>query len=351
MSDFKYKGTLLNLMIGAVSISQDTSNKQYIKDADTTTTLSQYYNPLKNTSGPVSNTSIARLASNTLYSIPGSGDIMNSVIASYTDFIQLGTYSNSQIQLIQNLTWATSCSIFIIGAGGSGAGGSQGFNPSPGQTKNPQQGRGGGGGGGGGIIACSSIDISQSTKQLSLFIGDGGTSTDLDQAGNSGQSSYFSIKQSTESQNQIYLEAGGAMGGTVGSSNDGPSGSGGSGGNNSYTGPGIVLNNIHSGQGKYGQDGAAGNVFNYCNGGTISTTLNGTYIPQQIISNGGSNQNQTQNGSQGITFANCQGYGSGGAGGASGYQGGGNVQSPTQGGSAGGAGAPGFIRIYWLNTN
>lgn len=347
MSGFKYKGTDLNDMIG------DVNKNSFITDATTTTTLSQYYSSLKDTSGPVSTTSIARLGTNTLYSIQSSGDIMNSVIAYYTNFDSLGPHSGNQIQIPP---WATSCSIFIIGAGGSGAGGSQGFNPSPGQTKNSQQGRGGGGGGAGGIVACSSIDISQSSKQLSLFIGGGGSATNYDQAGYSGQSSHFSIKQGSQGTDQFYLEAQGAMGGTVGSSNGGPSGLGGVGGYYSYTG--TAPNNIHPGQGKSGQDGAAGNVFNYCNGGNISTILNGTYIPQQIISNGGYYQQQITSNGQGVIFADSQGYGGGGAGGASGYQGGGNIQTPPnptngqggQGGSNGGAGADGFVRIYWLNT-
>lgn len=342
MSGFKYKGTLLNDMIGVVHTLTDAANGQFIKDADSTSDVSQYFYPLNaNLSGAVPATSIARLANPTLYTIPGVGDIEDLVIASYSNFTNIGNHSGSQVQIP---SWANACSVFIIGGGGSGATGCQGFNPSPGQTKSNQQGRGGGGGGAGGIVSCSSIDISQTTKQLSLFIGAGGQgSTIVNTTGLPGQLSSFSIKQSTQGANQFYLDAQCGLGGNLGNQDGGAAGLGGAGGFYSFTGtsPGA----INSGQGKEGQDGWGLNNYFYVNGGNISTLLNNTYIPQQIVSNGGSDQNQQQIGTQSLSFVAGQGYGAGGVGGAPCNQG---NTGPI--GLQSGAGMPGFVRIYWLNT-
>lgn len=341
MSGFKYKGTLLNDMIGAVITFASGPTNQFIKDADSTSDFTQYFNTLTNLSGAVQSQSIAYLSNPTLYTIPVVGDIRNGVIAKYSDFASTGLHSGSQVQIP---SWANACSVFIIGGGGSGATGCQGFNPSPSQSKSNQQGRGGGGGGAGGIVSCSSIDISQTTRQLSLFIGAGGLgSTIVNTTGQSGILSYFSIKQSTQGLPQFYLDAQCGLGGNLGDSNGGPAGLGGVGGFYSFTGtsPGA----INSGQGKNGQDGWGGNNYYYVNGGNISTIINNTHIPQQIVSNGGSDQNQQQIGAQSLSFVAGQGYGAGGVGGA-----------PCNQGNAGpigiqsGDGMPGFVRIYWLNT-
>ena len=77
----------------------------------------------------------------------------------------------------------------------------------------------------------------------------------------------------------------------------------------------------------------------------ISSAFYGNKIPYQIVSNGGSGQQQTTVQGQFSNFSNSLGYGAGGSGGAAGTSNG-----PGPNGSQGGAGAPGFIRIYWLNT-
>lgn len=331
MSGFKYKGTLLNDMIGAVSTFASGPTLQYICDANSTSNFTQYFDPLTaNLSGAVSATSNARLANPTLYTIPGY-DIADLVIASYTDCTTVGSVT------IIPPAWATACNAFVIGAGGSGAGGCQGFHPQ-GQGKSAQQGKGGGGGGGGGIISTLNYPTTGLTG-INVTIGNGGAAVGMDSDGFSGGDSKIAFDSSQ------YMTAYGGYPGMIGSGNNGPSGIGGSGGGSYST---IAVTQGHFGID--GQTGAAGNVFNYCNGGPINDQFYGQVLPLQVVSNGGSNQNQIQTGSQGIQFVSSQGYGSGGAGGASGNQQGGNIQTPTQGGSDSGAGASGFARIYWLNT-
>jgi hypothetical protein len=350
LSGFQYKGTDLSLMIGSVSTIAQGNSGQYIKDSNTTDALSPYYNTLTNLSGPVSPQSIARLANDTKYTFIPVGDIKNSVIASYVNFPSSG--------VAQIPSWANSCSVFIIGGGGSGAGGSQGFNPSPGQKKSNQQGRGGGGGGGGGIIVCPKVDISQSTRVLQVTIGSGGAGTTNNQAGQVGGTSSITLQQSTAQQTafpqsitpQFKVSGGGGGGGTVGDQNGGPPGQGGAGGN-------FFLTTLQVGNGAYGEIGQAGqngwgqNGYSYVNGGSISSLSYSNKIPIQIISNGGSLQIQTQQFQQPTagqvisTLTVTQGYGAGGPGGAPCDQG---NTGPI--GTSGGAGAPGFVRIYWLNT-
>lgn len=332
-SGFKYKGTDLNDMIGTVSISQNTANSQFIRDtsANTTTTLSQYFNPLTNNSGTVPSQSIARLYNPTLYNI-NSQDISNSVIASYTD-------CNVGQSVVSRPSWANSCSVFIIGPGGGGAGGSQGFQKQSGQTKDSQNGRGGGGGGGGGIVYLSGIPIN-SASAINVNIGAGASSASYDQPGYSGGFTYFNINNG--GQQVCAISAFGGGGGTLGSSNGGSPGVGGAGGTFQ------IQTSLSGATGAIGQNGQQGNpqqIFNYVNGGAISSAFYGNKIPYQIVSNGGSGQQQTTVQGQFSNFSNSLGYGAGGSGGAAGTSNG-----PGPNGSQGGAGAPGFIRIYWLNT-
>lgn len=340
-SGFKYKGTDLNEMIGSVSIIADAANGQFIKDVDATTTLSQYYNPLTNSSGPVASQSIARLNSNVLYNIntpTGPTDISNTVIAAHEDYV--GGYSG----LIFSPTWANACSIILIGGGGSGAGGTQGFNPSPGQTKNAQQGNCGGGGGSGAIVYLQKIPIQGG---ISLIVGSGGPGTGLDQEGTSGgitSANFFS-------QTQYYTcNAGGGGYGTIGQQSDTQPGVGGIPGNPQvFPTTGIQYISTPGSAGQNGSSPGPSNAsqFTYCNGGSINSSYYGNVLPIQIISNGGGNQNQTQIGTQfgANPFPGATGYGAGGYGGAGGTQSG-----PGPVGSTGGAGAQGFARIYWLNT-
>jgi hypothetical protein len=340
MSGFKYKGTDLSEMIGTIN------QNIYITDSNTTTTLSQYYNPLTNNSGPVLTTSIARLGSNTLYNIPVTGDIKNSVIATYDDFSTIGGPNPAT-----RPSWSTSCSVILIGAGGSGASGTQGFNPSPGQSKNAQQGNCGGGGGAGGIVACSGISLN-SNSQILITVGAGGAETQFDQPGLSGGVTSFEISQAGTSQFKVNAEGG--FGGNLGQSSDTQPGVGGDGGfwNTipiSGQVPGVTFTPY---VGKNGQNGSSpgpsnASQFTYCNGGNVNVAGYNNIFPVQIISNGGGNQQQQTLGQQyGVNpFPPVQGYGAGGPGGAGGTQGG-----PGPVGSKGGYGGDGFVRIYWLNT-
>ena len=348
-SGFKYKGTDLNDMIGS-AITQQTST-QFIKDATSNTTLSQYYNPLTNSSGPVSNTSIARLYNPTLYTIPGSIDVRNYVIAKYND------YTVGSHEAINNKpAWSNACSIFIIGAGGSGASGTQGFSPQGGQAKNAQQGNCGGGGGGGGVIICPFINLKSpmgtNISSIQIVVGDGGAATpNIDTSGSPGQITQVYMQNSGQQIGFNYdFTANGGDGGIIGQQTDTGVGTGGLGGNTQSVfafgqGSSISYTGI-SGQNGSSPGPSNASLFTYCNGGPINDTAYSNYLPIQIISNGGGNQMQTQIGQQTTTFANVQGYGAGGAGGA-----GGNQSGAGPSGSQGGKGAPGFVRIYWLNTN
>ena len=363
MSGFKYKGTDLNQMIGAVSTQTNTQGNltQYIKDANSTSTLSPFYNPLTNLSGPVPTYSIARLANPTKYLIPGSGDIANSVIAYYNDFTQVNTIVSAN-----RPSWATSCSVIIIGGGGSGASGSQGFNPSPGQKKGAQQGNCGGGGGAGGMVTSYGFPIGPAS-QITVTVGQGGLANAqgiLNLPGNSGNTSSVSISNSSQ---QLILNALGGGGGYVGSNSSTTPGLGGIGAYYNYQKNSQIQGSVIRGFiGSDGQDGAPSgpsnsSSFAYCNGGFINSQNVdiGNYLPYQIISNGGIGQQQntllTQITSPTYTYQNAlgqypvfaaaQGYGAGGAGGAGGTQGGVGPLDPR-----GGAGSQGFVRIYWINT-
>lgn len=345
MSGFKYKGTDLNDMINAINQNVN------IKDANTTFTLSPYYKTLTNSSGSVPAQSIARLGTDTKYTIQKT-DIKEYVMAKYND------YTNGVITDVTRPSWSTSCSVILIGAGGSGAGGTQGFNPSPGQSKNAQQGNCGGGGGAGGILVCKSIPLN-SNSIIKVCAGTGATATGLDQAGSRGQDSYVSLLQGNSPQFTAY--AYGGSGGNLGQGDDTGVGTGGAGGQTLLSLTNSVNFTTYPYQGNYGQNGSSpgpsnSSQFTFCNGGTISTSGYGNILPIQIISNGGVGQQQGtwltsyQNypasplGQYGV-FANVQGYGAGGAGGAGGNQGG---SGPV--GSQGGSGGNGLVRIYWLNT-
>jgi hypothetical protein len=278
----------------------------------------------------------------TLYTIPGY-DIADLVIASYSD------YPGGTQAIITKPSWANACSIILIGAGGSGAGGTQGFNPSPGQSKNAQQGNCGGGGGSGAILCLQKII---NPALISLGVGMGGPGTGLDAIGTAGGATSIQIQSGSTI---ISCNAGGGGYGNIGQQEDNiVVGVGGIRGNPQFStfgplGPTIQHIDIYGVTGQNGSSPGPSNAsqFTYCNGGSIDSSYYSNVLPIQIISNGGGNQSQSTLGTQyGVDpFPGSTGYGAGGAGGAGGTQGG-----PGPLGSTGGAGAPGFARIYWLNT-
>jgi hypothetical protein len=338
-SNFQYKTTDLNDIIGIASITANVANGQYIKDANTNSQLSQYYNTLTNSSGP-STGNIAKLKSAVSYET-GLIDISNKVIAAHDDYV------GGQGGLLFPPLWANACSIILIGGGGSGAGGTQGFNPSPGQQKNAQQGNCGGGGGSGAIVCLQNIPNPQS---ISLSVGVGGPGTGLDTTGTSGG---VTSLQMFSGSTVISCNAGGGGYGNLGQGSDTQPGNGGIPGNPQFItapqNPAIQHIDIPGVAGQNGSSPGPSNAsqFTYCNGGSIDSFYYGNVLPIQIISNGGGNQNQSTIGSQyGVNpFPGSTGYGAGGYGGAGGTQGG-----PGPVGSTGGAGAQGFARIYWLKS-
>jgi hypothetical protein len=349
MSGFRYKTIDLNEIIGVSKTIINLvpgSQAQYIADTASNSALSQYYNPLTNTSGAVANssTSIARLYSNTSYTIlQSSQDIKNSVISYYSDINTSGEISSLRP------SWCNSCSVIVIGGGGSGASGQQGFQKQDGQKKDSQQGRPGGAGGAGGMMSSYNIALSQGDL-IYVSIGSGGIGTTLPVNGN-GQNGFNGEKTSFEvypsqpplSAPRIKLIANGGLGGKLGSSNAGASGVGGLGGNGQIS-IGIPPIETSFYEGVKGQDGNPyPNIFLFSNGGNIKSDSYNNILPYQIVSNGGGNQQQQQVGNQIANFVESQGYGAGGVGGAAG-----NSNSPGPNGSQGGPGAQGFVRIYWL---
>jgi hypothetical protein len=323
---YYYNGVLINDLIAK---NVNTSNTTYtIKDSNGTTSLSQYFGgtyPMSNTGGP----KIGNIAAipNLPYNItPALTNISSLEIAYYTDLI---APVNTDIPVTIPI-WATKCSFFIIGSGGSGAGGTQGFNPSPGQGKNPQQGSGGGGGGSGAVLYYINVPIQSSNDIIKGKVGSGANYHILDQDGTAGGITQLQIQKSLTPYSFVLT---GGSGGRLGSSNGGAGGAGGAGG----TIPSFSIipgsNAYASVQGNVGTSGTPSSVFLKGLGVLPSNTYNQNGILPLI------------QGTVGDTSGTVvpSGYGTGSGGGAAGTQSG---PSPGQGSSSS-PGNPGFIRIYW----
>lgn len=285
MSNYYYKGTSLNSILGSAWSAQNATTMSQLFTGGFTTGRSNYM--------------IERFNGSQIgYQINGT-DVTNYATPIYT------SYTGSTSATVPS--WASAITVVCISGGGGGGAGTNGYKRNqPLQNKGSQNGGGGGGGGGGEYKIYRGYPVSGGAPVQITVGGGGGGGQGPSADGGSGGDSTVKVNGTQI----IYTSGGnGGQGGNLGSNGPG----GGGRGYNTY----------------YAE--------NYNNGSTYGTSSNsGETGNQQRENRSGGNINQPQG-----DYLPIGGYSAGGSGGM-----GSNYED--QGRNDGGGGSQGFVRIYWL---
>ena len=304
---FKYKGNLLSEILGepidGISTQTTTVTANYVD----TGIITGY-----------SNAEVERF-NNTFtqlgYTINGNSitDYATPLSWEWTDPV------TTQSKSITPPSWAKYMTVLCIGAGGGGGGGGNGFDPTPLQTKNGQNGCTGGGGAGGEYIVYRGLEL-KSSSIIDITVGAGGQGGGSGGNGTAGGTTSVVFQRtgsaSTEVQISAYGGNGGEGGGTGGSSSGGTANQYYPFSSSQWRGIGTGTTGALSLTADNGQGGASNR--NPANGGEINTPSGYGYV-NTLTGNSGTG-------------------GDGGIGG----------NHNNQGRQNGSDGQGGYIRIYWM---